>query len=356
VKTVTIHAAGDLRIDDYREEEPGEKQVEIAVAAGGICGSDLHYYRHGGFGVVRLREPMILGHEVSGVVQTVGSGVSAVHVGDLVAINPSRPCGDCDYCQRGLQNHCHNMLFYGSAMRFPHVQGAFRERLIVEERQCFALPAGTSIHEAAFAEPFAVALHAVSQAGPLIGRRVLVTGCGPIGALVIVAARFHGAVEIVATDVVDEALEKAISVGADRAINVARNLEAMAEYAAGKGTFDVMFEASGNEAALRSGLDALRPRGILVQLGLGGEVTVPQNLIVAKELNIRGSFRFHEEFALAAALIGQRRVDLRPLLTHTLPLGDAKQAFDLAGDRKRAMKVQLLFGGDREAISPRPDA
>jgi L-idonate 5-dehydrogenase len=344
VKTITIHAPGDLRIDDCQEETPGPGQVEVAVAAGGICGSDLHYYRHGGFGAVRIREPMILGHEAAGIVRSIGEGVTTVSAGDLVAINPSRPCGHCDYCQHGLQNHCRNMLFYGSAMRFPHVQGAFRERLIAEASQCVVLPAGTSIHEATFAEPFAVALHAVAQAGPLIGRRVIVTGCGPIGALVIVAARLHGAAEIVATDIVEEALAKASLVGADRVIDVARDPQSLADYAAGKGSFDILFEASGNAAAIRSGLDLLRPRGILVQIGNGDDVSLPPSLVVAKELDIRGSFRFHEEFALAAALIGAARVDLKPLLTHVLPFQNAKEAFDLAGDRARAMKVQLQFG------------
>lgn len=344
MKTITIHAPGDLRIDEYQEEAPGPGQVEVSIAAGGICGSDLHYYRHGGFGTVRVREPMILGHEAAGIVRTVGAGVTEIGAGDLVAINPSRACGHCDYCQRGLQNHCRNMLFYGSAMRFPHVQGAFRERLVAEASQCVVLPAGTSVHEAAFAEPFAVALHAIAQAGPLIGRRVIVTGCGPIGALVIVAARLHGAAEIVATDVVDEALAKASTVGADRVINVARDPKSIADYATGKGTFDLMFEASGNEAAIRSGLELLRPRGILVQIGNGDNVNISPSLVVAKELDIRGSFRFHEEFALAARLIGSRRVDLKPLLTHVMPFQSAKEAFDLASDRTRAMKVQLQFG------------
>jgi L-idonate 5-dehydrogenase len=146
------------------------------------------------------------------------------------------------------------MRFYGSAMRFPHVQGAFRERLIVEEGQCVTLPEGISVQEATFAEPFAVALHAVARAGPLIDRSVLVTGSGPIGALVVLAARVHGAREIVATDVLDEPLAKAIAVGADRAINVAKDNRSMADYAKGKGSFDIVFEASGSEAGLRTGL------------------------------------------------------------------------------------------------------
>ncbi|WDZ79353.1 L-idonate 5-dehydrogenase (plasmid) [Ensifer adhaerens] len=343
MKAVVIHAAKDLRIEDCELEALGAGQVEVQIEAGGICGSDLHYYNHGGFGTVRLREPMILGHEVAGTVKALGSGVSTLAVGDRVAVSPSRPCGACDYCQRGQQNHCLNMRFYGSAMPMPHIQGAFRQRLVAEAWQCHKIADGVSSNEAAMAEPFAVTLHAVSRAGSLLGKRVLVTGCGPIGALAIIAARVHGAREIVATDVMDGVLDKALSIGADRVINVANNPDRLAAYSANKGYFDVQFEASGNAQAVRSGLDVLKPRSVLVQLGLGGDVAIPQNLVVAKEIEMRGTFRFHEEFGLAVDLINAGRVDLTSLLTGIFPLEDAVRAFETAGDRNRSMKVQLAF-------------
>lgn len=343
MKTVVIHKERDLRIETREAGSPGPGQVLIAIRRGGICGSDLHYYRHGGFGVVRLKEPMILGHEVAGEVMACGAGVAALKPGDRVAVSPSRPCGQCIYCQRGQQNHCLDMLFYGSAMRMPHVQGAFRQQLVAEASQCHKVADGISYEEAAFAEPFAVTLHAIVRAGSLAGKRLLVTGCGPIGALAIIAARAHGAQEIVATDVADFTLNLAARVGADQAVNVAGGGDALARFKADKGYFDVMIEASGNEAALRAGLECLKPRGVLVQLGLGGDILVPQNMIVAKEIEVRGSFRFHEEFALAVDLINRRRVDLMPLLTDVLPVDDAVKAFELALDRGRAMKVQLAF-------------
>lgn len=343
MKAVVIHAAKDLRIEDREALAPAAGQVDVQIEAGGICGSDLHYYNHGGFGTVRVREPMILGHEVAGTIKSLGEGVSGLAVGERVAVSPSRPCGTCDYCQRGQQNHCLNMRFYGSAMPMPHIQGAFRQRLIAEAWQCHKVADGVSINEAALAEPFAVTLHAVARSGSLLGKSVLVTGCGPIGALAIIAARVHGAREIVATDVMDGVLEKARSIGADRVINVATNPDQLASYAANKGHFDVHFEASGNAQAVRSGLDVLKPRSVLVQLGLGGDVSIPQNLVVAKEIEIRGTFRFHEEFGLAVDLINAGRVDLKPLLTGVFPLEEAVTAFETAGDRSRSMKVQLSF-------------
>lgn len=343
MKALVIHAAKDLRIEEVQAGLPGPGQVGIAIQAGGICGSDLHYYNHGGFGTVRLREPMILGHEIAGTINAIGEGVTGLSVGDRVAVSPSRPCNHCRYCLKGQQNQCLNMQFYGSAMPMPHIQGGFRQQLVAEGWQCHKVKDGVSIEEAAFAEPFAVVLHAVNRAGSLLGKRVLVTGCGPIGALAIIAARAHGAREIVVTDVVDNVLNLARTIGADRTINVASNPQDLSAYGADKGYFDVMFEASGNERAVRAGLEALAPRAVLVQLGLGGDISLPQNMIVAKEIEIRGTFRFHEEFALAVDLINSGRVDLKPLLTAVFLIEDAVAAFEAANDRSKAMKVQIAF-------------
>ena len=343
MRAVVAHAAKDLRIENAPIGALRDQDIRVRIQAGGICGSDLHYYNHGGFGQIRLKEPMVLGHEIAGTVEAVGAAASRVKVGDRVAINPSRPCNRCRYCHEGRQNQCIDMRFYGSAMRFPHVQGAFREVLVCEEAQALVVADGVSIGEAAMAEPLAVCLHGVRRAGPMLGKRVLITGSGPIGALAVVAARRAGAAEIVVTDVADGALGFARKVGADRTINIAATPDGLAPYGADKGAFDVMFEASGNEAALRGGLDVVRPGGIIVQLGLGGEMKLPMNALVAKELELRGTFRFHEEFALAVDLIGKGLVDVKPLISATLPFTKATEAFELAMDRSRSMKVQLAF-------------
>jgi L-idonate 5-dehydrogenase len=344
MEALVIHAPGDLRIEERVTPEVGPRQLRVRVRCGGICGSDLHYFQHGGFGTVRLKEPMVLGHEVAGVIEAVGCDTQGFAAGERVAVSPSRPCGACLYCQQGLQNHCLDMRYYGSAMRNPHVQGAFRQQLVVETHQAHKLADGISDHEGAMAEPLSVALHAVRRAGPLLGKRVLVTGCGPIGALLIVAARRAGATQIVATDVGAFTLRKALAVGADAALNVAEQPDALAGFGADKGHFDVLFEASGNERALRGAFDALRPRGVIVQVGLGGEMTLPVNTIVAKEFDLRGAFRFHQEFETAVALLNQGLVDVKPLISATMPYRDASRAFALAADRSQAMKVLLDFG------------
>ena len=342
MKAIVAHGAKDLRLEDTAVAEPGAGEVRLRMSAGGICGSDLHYYNHGGFGSVRLKEPMILGHEVAGVIDALGPDVRGLAVGQLVAVSPSRPCYSCVYCDEAAHNHCLNMRFYGSAMPFPHIQGAFRESLVAQARQC--VPAdGLSAGEAAMAEPLAVVLHAAAQAGDLLGKRVLVTGCGPIGLLAVMVARAAGAREIVATDITDFTIQTALNIGADVVHNVAQDPQALERYTADKGHFDVLFECTGVAPVVASAVPALRPRAHLVQLGLGGDMTLPVQMMTAKEINLKGSFRFHGEFAKAVQLMQAGRLDVTPLITHSLPLHEMAAAFDLASDRTQAVKVQLTF-------------
>ena len=341
---LVIHAPGDLRVETIPTPEPQAGQLLVRVRCGGICGSDLHYYQHGGFGTVRIQQPMVLGHEVAGVIEAVGASVAGFTPGQRIAVSPSSPCGLCRFCQMGLQNHCLDMRYYGSAMRMPHVQGAFRQQIVIDTHQAHLLADHVSDAEGAMAEPLAVALHGVQRAGPLLGKKVLVTGCGPIGALAIIAARRAGAAHIVATDMGAHPLSKALQVGADEVVNVAESPDGLARFAVDKGQFDVLLEASGNQHALRGAFDVLRPRGIIVQLGLsGGEMTLPVNALVAKEFDWRGTFRFHEEFATAVELLNKRLVDVKPLISATLSYRDPARAFALAADRSQAMKVLLNF-------------
>lgn len=343
MKAIVIHAAKDLRIEDRAAEKPGQGQVAVRLATGGICGSDLHYFNHGGFGAIRLREPMILGHEVAGHVTAVGEGVTALRIGQLVGVSPSRPCHSCKYCREGMYNQCLNMRFYGSAMPFPHIQGAFREMLVADSSQC--VPAdGLSAGEAAMAEPLAVTLHATRRAGDMLGKSVLVTGCGPIGLLAILAARRAGADLVVATDLSDYTLGMARKIGADVTLNMAASSTALDAYKADKGVFDVLYECSGAQAALTGAIAAMRPGATILQLGLGGDMTLPMMQITAKELVLKGSFRFHGEYATAMSLMQKRLIDVKPLISDTVGLDEAVRGFELASDRSRAMKVQIAFG------------
>ncbi|MEP2978383.1 MAG: L-idonate 5-dehydrogenase [Lentilitoribacter sp.] len=342
MRSIVIHKAKDLRIEETEVQKPKAGEVLVRIATGGICGSDLHYYNHGGFGTIKVKEPMILGHEVSGFIEEVGPEVTGLSKGDLIALSPSRPCNKCQYCLEGKQNHCENMRFYGSAMPFPHIQGAFREMIVADASQCVKADGLTS-GEAAMAEPLSVCLHATRRAGDLLGKKVLITGSGPIGTLSVLAARAAGAAEIVVTDLEDQALSYASKVGANKTINMITQASELDAYKEGKGYFDVLFECSGAAPALAAGISVMRPRGIVMQLGLGGDMSIPMQALTAKELDLRGSFRFHEEFAMSVKLMQQGQIDVKPLISHTVKLDDAISGFEIAGDRKQAMKAQIEF-------------
>ncbi|SSW67946.1 L-idonate 5-dehydrogenase (NAD(P)(+)) [Achromobacter veterisilvae] len=340
-----IHGAQDLRLDERHPEALGPTQVRVGVKAVGICGSDLHYYRHGKVGDFVIREPLTPGHEASGQVLEVGAAVTAVKPGDRVALDPARTCGVCRYCRQGDSNHCEAVFFFGSASRYPHMQGAMREQVVVQEKQCLPVPDSLPFELAAFGEPLAVALHAVKSAGSLLGKTAMVVGAGPIGALTLMAARLAGASQAIAVDIVDETLATCARVGATRTINAARDPGAIEELAAGKGSVDVCFEASGNYAGLANCIRATRPRGVIVTVGTlnGSSDQCPFNQIMVKSLSVIGSFRFVDEYAWAVDYLSRGVLDVSPLLTAAVPAARVHDAFALAADRHQAMKVMVTF-------------
>ena len=338
-----LYGQQDVRIETDNVAPLSSGQVTVRIGAGGICGSDIHYFYEGGIGQIRVREPIILGHEVAGTVIATSDDVNNVKIGQKVALNPSHPCGKCEYCQKNLQQHCLDMRFFGSAIRLPHVQGAFRDIITVDAAQCVPVSDNTSLAQAACAEPLAVCLHAVSRAGDLSGKRVLVTGAGPIGALCVASAKQAGAAEIIVTDLQDYALDVALQMGADKAVNITRNAADLAKYEDGKGQIDVCFECSAAAPAIGSAIKMLRPQGILVQVGVAGDIPVSFNPVVAKELMIVGTHRFHAEYAEAVHAIDSGKIDVKPIITTSFELDDAVAAFDMARDRSKAVKVHFAF-------------
>lgn len=344
-RACVLHAQEDVRIEARDVGDVGPGQVLVRIGAGGVCGSDIHYYWEGGIGTIRVTEPIILGHEVAGTVEKVGKDVVRVKPGDRVALNPSRPCGKCRFCQEGNQQHCLEMSFFGSAMLKPHSQGAFRDLIVTEDFRCEPVGDKVSLGEAACAEPLSVAVHAVNQGGSLVGKRVLVTGAGPIGALVVAAAKYAGAQEIVATDLSEAPLKAALAMGATLTIDGSREPERLiSEYSADKGVFDVAFECTGVGAVLKQIFPVIRPRGTIVQVGVMGEAAIPINALVGKEIKLVGTHRANTEFAVAARLIRDGRIDVRPIISATLPMEQIAKAFAIARDRRTQMKVQLSFG------------
>ena len=339
-----IHGAKELKIENRPEPRPQEGEVLVRFGAGGICGSDLHYYHEGRVGDFTVREPMVLGHEVAGEVVELGPNVTSIQAGQRVAVNPTKACRQCKYCLSGRSNLCRNVRFFGSAARFPHVQGAFAEFFTASQLQCVPIPESLSYRVAACAEPFAVTLHAVARGGNLLGRRVLVTGSGPIGVLVVAAARLAGAAQIVVTDLFDEPLAIAERMGASRVVNVKAAGSELEAFTRDGGWFDVAIEVSGNARALENCIDATRPGGRIVQVGLlpAGNSGTPVNKVTVKELEVVGTFRFHEEFQWAVDALVAGRIDVGPILSGEFSFSEAASAFELASDRQKAMKVSLV--------------
>ena len=336
-----IHGALDLRLESETPPPLGPHDVLLRLGAGGICGSDLHYYQHGRVGNFKVREPLVPGHEASGIVDAVGDAVTRVQIGQKVAINPSHPCGRCDYCHAGRGNLCRSMYFLGSASIFPHAQGMFRERFVMGERQLTPIDEPhISLGEIACAEPLSIGLHGIHRAGSVLGETVLITGGGTIGCMSVMAARMAGAAKVIVCDINDRALEMARTVGADETLRSDQvDAASLADLA------DVSIEAAGSAAALGTCLKATRRGGRIVQVGtLPAEITFPGNNLMVRELDYRGAFRAHLEFDWAVQAIRSRRVDVRPLISAQLPLSRSKEAFDLALDRTRSTKVQVVAG------------
>jgi L-idonate 5-dehydrogenase len=343
---VVCHGKRDLRVEQVAERPLAPDEVRVAVAFGGICGSDLHYFHRGAVGDFAIRQPMTLGHEVSGVVVEVGAEVRGLALGTKAALDPSRPCLTCHYCRAGRSNLCTNMFFLGSAGRFPHVQGGFAQHLVLRQDQIVPVPADTDLLKLSVAEPLSVGLHAVRRAGALMGKRVLVSGSGPIGLLTARSASLAGAAEVVCTDVQDAPLAVARTrMGATRTINVATHAAELAEFEVEGGYFDVACEASGAPAALDALFKVVRRGGRIVQVGMlpAGTTPIPVNVLQSREIELVGAFRAHDEFRLAVHLIVTGQIDVSAILSCTYPITEAARALELAGDRSKVIKLHLAL-------------
>jgi L-idonate 5-dehydrogenase len=338
----TLFAPEDLRIVEHDLGPLAPGMVRVRFGAGGICGSDLHYFRHARTGDFVVRSPLILGHEVAGDIAEIAGAAPGLSVGDRVAVNPSRWCGRCGYCREGRPNLCENIYFMGSASRTPHMQGGFAGFFDATPDQCVKVPATTPYAAAALAEPLAVCLHAVARAGDISDRSVIVFGAGPIGLLTMLAARLKGCGSVTVVDIAAAPLEFAWQLGADQVVNVSANDDEL-HAAAETRSFDIGFEVTGSPAGLASAIASVRRGGVLVQIGNlpGGQIPVPANAVMAKELDFRGTFRFGREFDDAVALIAGGSIDVLRLVTAQFPLSSAEAAFRLALDRSKSVKVVL---------------
>ncbi|HJC70923.1 MAG TPA: L-idonate 5-dehydrogenase [Candidatus Brachybacterium intestinipullorum] len=323
--SLEIHAPGDLRLVEREEVSPGPGQVRLAVEYGGICGSDLGYWSKGISGTAVMKRPFVLGHEISGHVAELGEGVTGLAVGQGVTVHPARTRSPLPAELVGRENLHPDLTYFGSAAQDPHTDGAFAQSLIVDADQIVPLPEGLPTRRAVLAEPLGVAMHAVARAGELEGRHVLISGCGPVGLLVVLAARAAGAAHITAVDLAEDARERALALGADAVSDTTEGMDP---------AISVAFEASGAPASLDGIFRHIARAAIVVQVGNlpPTPVSVTLGPVVSKELEYRGTYRFVTEIEQAVELLVRSEV-AEQVISDEFALEDAQAAFEAAAGR-----------------------
>ena len=318
-QAAVLYAPHDVRIEERPVPKPGPREVLIEIKAVGVCGSDVHYYEHGRIGSYVVRQPLILGHEASGIIVDVGEGVNKGRVGERVAIEPGIPDGVCEQCRSGRYNLCPNVRFFGT----PPIDGAFTNYVTIPESFAYKLPDQMSDEEGALIEPLSVGLWACRKAMLRGADHVLITGAGPVGVLALKVALALGATQITMTDVSPQRLEMGRKLGATRTVNVAETPLANVGVEA-----DVLIECSGNQKALMDGIRSLRPAGKAVAVGMspGEEVSVPMSFLQNREITLTGTFRYANTYADAIALVATGRIDLKPIITGHYTLEETEQA------------------------------
>ncbi|KAI9805982.1 MAG: hypothetical protein M1825_000596 [Sarcosagium campestre] len=319
--------------------------VIINIKQTGICGSDVHYWVAGAIGSFVVRDPMVLGHESSGIVSEVGSAVTTLKVGDRVALEPGVPCRRCVRCKEGQYNLCAEMAFAAT----PPFDGTLTKYYALPEDFCYKLPEHVSLEEGALVEPLSVAVHLVKQSGVKPGQSIVVMGAGPVGLLCCAVAKAHGATAIISVDIVPERLEFAQKFAATGTFTPQRvpaeeNAKALREQHGFPDGVDVVIDASGAEPSIQTSIHVLRVGGTHVQGGMGKpEITFPITALCVKEINCRGSFRYSSgDYKLAVELVASGKIDVKQLITRKVSFKEAEQAFE---DVKAGKGIKILIGG-----------
>ena len=331
MRVSVLRGIGDVALIERPTPEPGPGEVLVRVASVGVCGSDVHYYDHGRIGQYVVEQPLVLGHEASGVVTALGAGVTSPAVGQRVSIEPGVPDLVCEQCLAGRYNLCANMRFYAT----PPIDGAFAEYVVVHAAFAHPVPDSISDDAAALLEPLSVGIWACRKGRVGAGSRVLITGAGPIGLVSVQAARAFGATDIVVSDVNPARLAIARELGATEVVD-ART----ADVGDLPRPPQVLLECSGNPAATVAGIRALAPAGRAVLVGMGGEeLALPLSVVQERELEVTGVFRYAGTWPTAIALVAAGRIDLDRLVTGSYALADAEGALTAGRRDPHSVKV-----------------
>lgn len=341
--SAVLHKIGDLRVEKRPIPEPKDDEVLLKMECVGICGSDVHYYVHGRIADFVVKEPLVMGHESSGVVTKLGKNVTSLKVGDRVAIEPGVSCRMCSFCKEGLYNLCLDVKFCAT----PPDDGNLCRYYTHAADFCHKLPDHVTLEEGALMEPLSVGVHACRRGYISVGSTVLVIGAGPIGLVTLACAKAMGAKQVIITDLVEFRLNMAKELGANHVLKVNREddekvitkkiISILGERP------DVSIDCTGFQNTVRLGLEATKNGGIMVLVGMGAnEVTIPLGAAACREVDIRGVFRYANDYPLALSLIASGKVDIKKLITHRYKLEETVKAFETAKTGSdNAIKVMI---------------
>jgi L-iditol 2-dehydrogenase len=336
MRAAVLRAARDIAVETRPVPVPGPDQVVVKVEAVGVCGSDVHFYRQGRIGDYVVTEPLVLGHELSGVITATGADVPPDRIGQRVAVEPHWACGTCPECRTGRYNLCPSVLFYAC----PPTDGAFAEYAAIGASFAFPLPDGLSFEEGALLEPLSVAIAALRKSGLKPGDRLLVAGAGPIGIVIAQAARAFGAAWVGVSEPVAFRRDQARRFGADSVWDPA---DGEPDWAGAPPT--VFIDASGDPEAVATGLRALAPSGVAVLVGMGhSSYPFPAEHIQFKELTVTAIFRYRNTWPLAIHLAAAGDVALADLVTARFNLNQTVAALE-ASTNPQSLKAIVYPGG-----------
>ncbi|KAI7846856.1 chaperonin 10-like protein [Circinella umbellata] len=343
---VLLNKINDLQIVELPIPTPGPGEVQVQVKATGICGSDVHLWKYGEIGIFPVTKPQLLGHESAGIVTAVAPDVTDLRVGDRVAIEAGIPCSKCNQCMSGRYHLCPTVLFKST----PPYDGLLAKYITHPSRWLHKLPENITYEQGALLEPLSVAIAAVERVGASFGRSLLITGCGPIGLMVLAVAKAIGVSPIIITDVQPSRLEYAEKMGADYTyqvnpklsdVDIARDIRALTLDSEG---VDYSLECTGIESSFRSAIMATRDAGTCCLVGVGkNDQMLPVNNFAMREVDIRGLFRYHHTYPRAISLLASGKLQVDHLITHKFDFMEALKAFETAADYSTgAIKVQII--------------
>lgn len=333
MKVAVMEEKRRITIVEKTIPEIKEDEVLIRIRAAGVCGSDLHYYTEGRIGDMEVEMPFVLGHEVCGTIEKKGSKVTGLNEGQLVAIEPGIPCGDCEFCRSGHYNLCPEVRFLAT----PPIDGAFAEYVSYPAKWVFPLPDGMTAIEGALVEPLAVGMHATEIAGASLGDTAFVFGCGCIGLTALLALKSRGVAKVYMSDMIQARREKALALGASEVFdpsrdNIAEKIQCLTD---GRGV-DSVYEMTGNSKALFQTMDLVRKGGVIVLVGMGSESIMPFDFgkLIWNEVQIRTCFRYKNIYPKAIRAIAAKQIDVMELISNQVTLDELPEALEYHVENK----------------------